>query len=506
MKYEIDTVNTELVITNSGEIVRFSLMAYNKKKELFEDDDPFKYVNAYLANVPAKLQDRLFEQLSVTQQELKNLSGTVEMKYNRIKKQLVKLASMIDSEDIEEWIDAYGDLPIPSSLKKEYTPADRDRNKTYLRHEYRGLLMLAIAGRLMVGVFGEYMELYSDVSGKFKEHDLIRMLYGTWLRHHEAMYRLQRYVEASIKQHNLGEQAIIGGLSSLELVEFFLANIFIRRLSITPIDTNLQSGGLMAAVYKGYNTVKNNLSEKFSPLTDKTSTAKKNSRDEGSNWSMLELYKVTQQVGFDDIAIHRHIAHDVHTLLGHIDSSAPLAYLDDSIKNIERRLSAIPLQEHAVLLVQWVLRTHIPPRLIYNLDKPDVMRLMALTQVLLWHWEFEDLALMITAVTDRETLVSHSRVNLPKRQVKTNPMEEFNNAFPYHKLTRTASRDRNPAHAAISKFNESMLACWLKNNPPDYLKPHARSVEVNRRGSLAPDNLITQLAEMLVFIEKRNTQ
>lgn len=503
MKYNINPDELTLVVEHHGREITWSVEAYRKKTDLIAEDDGFSYLNAYIAYLSDKRQTVLFEQL-VKIHDVFNSLGVPDVKYQKLKEHVVAFVELIDAEHLHEWVTNVSTIPIPTSLKGDYSSSDRDRDKTYLRYEYSGLLVLALVGRFMLGILGEYMKQYSDrVGNEFKEYSAMRLLDDTWLNYYEATDRLRRYIQASIRQHSLSESAIIGGLSSFELSVFFLANIFIRRLAITPMDASLASGGLMAAVYKGYNTVKNNLSDKFSPLTDKTAMASDSRQEDGSNWSKLELYKITQQVGFDDLAIHKYMVNDTHRLAAQIDGTLPLAQLRECLANTTRRMGRFPLQDHAIILTQWVLRTHMPCRMIYNLDKPEVMQLMGLAQALLWHWGFHDIALLVTTEIDRKTLVSGSLSNRPKRQVKTSPMEEFNNVYPYHKLTRTASRDRNPAHAAISTFNESMLSCWLKNNPPSYMKAYAKEIEVDERGCLAPEDLITQLAEMLVYIEKR---
>lgn len=505
MNYNINPDDLQLIIEHQGQELVWSVEAYRKKTDLIAEDDGFTYLNSYISSIPARKQTALFNQLAVIHGNFNSL-GLPDAKYKRLKESVVAFVELIDAEHLHDWVNNVSRIPIPTSLKTDYSASDRDRDKTYLRHEYGGLLVLAIVGRFMLGILGEYMKNYSDrVGNEFKEYSAMRLLDDTWLNYYEATDRLRRYIQASIRQHSLSESAIIGGLSSFELSVFFLANIFIRRLAITPMDASLASGGLMAAVYKGYNTVKNNLSDKFSPLTDKTAMASDSRQEDGSNWSKLELYKITQQVGFDDLAIHKYMVNKTHDLATQIDPSLPVAMLDECIKNIHKRLTKPALQDHAIVLTQWVLRTHIPCRMVYNLTKPEVMNLMALAQALLWHWEFYDIALLITTEIDRTTLVTCSLSNRPKRQVKTSPMEDFNNVYPYHKLTRTASRDKNPAHAAISTLNESMLSCWLKNNPASFMKTYAKQIEVDERGCLAPEDLITQLAEMLVHIEKRST-
>lgn len=507
MNYNINPDDLRLVIDHRGRVLVWSIEAYRKKTDLIAEDDGFVWLNSYINSLTAAKQNELFDQLEVVHDNF-NMLGMPDTKYKRLKESVVAFVELIDAEHLHYWVDNVSKIPLPTSLKTEYSASDRDRDKTYLRHEYSGLLVLAIVGRFMLGIFGEYMKNYVDrVGNDFKEYSAMRLLDDTWLNHYEATDRLRRYIQASIRQHSLSESAIIGGLSSYELNVFFLANIFIRRLAITPMDASLASGGLMAAVYKGYNTVKNNLADKFSPLTDKTAMASDSRQEDGSNWSRLELYKITQHVGFDDLAIHRYMLNDTHRLASQIDDTLPQAMLNACLTNVFRRgLTRLPLQNHAIILMQWVLRTHVPSRMIYNLNKSEVMNLMALAQALLWHWGFKDISLLITTQIDRTTLVAGSLSNRPKRQVKTSPMEDFNAVYPYHKLTRTASRDKNPAHAAISALNESMLSCWLKNNPAPFMKPYAMEIEIDERGCLAPEDLITQLAEMLVFIEKRAVQ
>lgn len=488
-----------LVIEHDGRLTEWDITGF-KRTPVAKSQDEFNHINEYCDYLSHRRQTDLFDKLVKVHDVFQGF-GDFNLKQQRLTKAVTELFGIIDEEHITDWVKNVSQIPIATNLKEKYSEHDKDPHKTYLRAEYYGLVMLMIALRFMTGIWGEYLHHnHKKVGTNFKEYTALRLLDKTWVSSCDATTRLRLYVEAWIKQNGKSEAAVMGGVSSFELPVFVLATIMVRKLTTGSMDADLDNGGIVVNIYRGLMTVLNDLAGKFSALSDKTAHVKDNRNEDQSNWSTCELYKIVQPMSAGQVVTISHFVNQTHDVAHQIDPTLDLDLLDECIENI-LKLPGFSVEQHAALLAQWTLSPAVPCRIFYQESRTNVLRLVALAQALLWHWDFPDLALLITTQADRTRLVTGPQAHRVKKRVRNDPMAELDIKYPYHKPNKIKPRDNNPAHQAISLFKEDLRSCWLYHNPPPFMEAFSKEVEIDERGSLAPDDLSTQLAQLLVHTE-----
>ena len=495
-----DGEDYKLIIEHDGKKTEWDIAGF-KRTPVAKSQEEFDYINQYCAYLSHRRQTDIFEKLVDVHNVFQGF-GDFNLKQQKLTKAVTNLFGIIDEEHIMDWVKNVSNIPIATNLKEKYSEHDKDPHKTYLRNEYYGLVMLMITLRFMTGIWGQYLyHNHKKVGTDFKEYTALRLLDKTWVASCEPTVRLRQYVEAWIKQNNKSEAAVMGGVSSYELPVFVLATIMVRKLTTGSMDAELDNGGIVVNIYRGLMTVLNDLAGKFSALADKTAHIKDSRNEDQSNWSTCELYKIMQPMSAGQIITISYFVDQTYSLANQIDPTLPKAILDQCIDNISK-LPNYTVEQHSALLAQWTLSPAVRCRIFYHESKDKVLNLVALAQALLWHWDFPDLALLITTQADKTRLVTGAQAHRVKKRVRNDPMAELDSRYPYHKPNKIKPRDNNPAHQAISMFKEDLRSCWLQHNPPLFMKEYAEEVEIDDRGSLAPDDLSTQLAELLVHTGK----
>lgn len=501
MRFNIkDGDEYELLVEHKSKVITWDVSAF-KKRDSSTEQSEWVYVNQYIKTLPDYKQDDLFNAMSRVKDKFDDF-----IKFEYKHKALIALVgdyfNLVDEEDIMNWVKSDSDIPVATNLKMQHDSNDKDPDKTYLYSDYFGLITLNIALRFMTGIWAEYLKRYHTTLGtKFKEYVALQLMDKTWLMSSTAVARLLRYIEAWINQKSVSESAVISGVSSFEFPLYVISQVLVRTLSaVSPTDA-IDSGGLIVHVHKQVNTVLDGAHLSFDIISDKTKRMRGGSDGEQSNWSIAELYKITEPVPTGRKEIIRYFVNQVHNLASQLEPNLPAELLDECISNI-LNLPNYTIQEHAVILSQWTLRSHVPCRIFYELTKEEVMKLMALSQALLWFWEFEDLALLMTATIDRSRMAMGRASTRTRKRVRNDPMSALDEAYPYHKPSKSKPRDNNPAHKAISSLKDDLASCWIVHNAPPTMSEYAEEIKINENGSLIPAEIATDLAELFVKTEE----
>lgn len=502
MHFELDPNNKRLNVVHKADVVCFDIGDALGRLAGAKNPKVYDYVNAYTATLPETKQVMLFELMKKAHLCLSetNLFSVHHQQLTNIATQIYEI---IDYDLLLGWVEYDGVVPFPTTIPKEYSEKDKDRNMTYLNHEYAGLAVLSIALRFMFPIWGGYIELYKGDLGTIrKEYIAFRLLDHSWIVNCEPYHRLIRYVEAWIRRHNKESVGVLGGISSMDFSNYLQSGLMIRHIASCDMDKSIDRSGLVSGIYGALNTKFNDINRKFATIRDKIySSADSSGGSEESNFSNMEQYKVVQPLSFGEIAICRHFCNDTEQLLHQVDPTAPQELLHACLANISANYN-FRIQHHAVLLTQWVLQSKIPSRLVYYLNKPELLKIIAVAQTLLWHWGYPDLAVIITARCATETLVSTTHMTEVKRRVTNGAMETLDKLYPYKRGSSGKSRNNNPAHKAIDDLNNGLSNCWLEYHSPSFMNDYIRTVTNDLRGGLPPDDFIGQLATMIVKVNE----
>lgn len=459
MELQLAGDNTlKLVDHYTGEEIPWNVSIFERTR-LSTIDNLFRDINGYWTRVP---ENRL-RQIWNIYAEIREVFNTI-FDFNQLTLTLMELVSklyeLMPIDEIENWVKFYGKVKYPDVLEIEHDPLDPNPGRTYLRSDYHGLIVLTVSLRPMVPIWGEYMSrIRTDTSSTFKEFMAMKLLTKTYVINNPYTERLKIYIQSSIKIPNKSaiednSSAILAGLGTDELPDWLLAFVAVRRMSVVEIDASKERGSIISNIY-GY------VSHAIKDLDRKFGGAIKEKRPEGNSnkkedeISQLESYRVKHEVSYGEISLFSIYGRDVHGVAKAIDPTIPDDLVDYCQQHISNLLD-LPITRQHITLVQWITATVIPSRAIYTLHKADLLRLMGVTQAILKHWGFHELAIVATAEPHQGS-ANVSILMEVKHRLSPEIVSELNKLYPYTDPTdKDSSKKANYGIKAITTFHKEV--------------------------------------------------
>lgn len=463
-------------------------------------DRVFTDINAYWAQLPPNRQEDIWE-VYKTIHEIIMADYDPRSILDKLKIQVKYLYDLMPLEEIKHWMLFHSSIRIPSNLKTEYDEANPP-DRTYLRSDYQDLVALSIAVRPMVPIWGEYIgRTKSEHGTTFKELMALKLLYHTYLMQCVPMERLRMYIESSVQHSSQGGPsfaAVLGGLGTTELPEWLMANIVVRRISVVPVSANDDTAQIISNVHHYINNALRSLDRRFKGrVTEKIQPSA--SGEDPNNISSAEMYKVKQEVCDGDLVTLNVYTERVYDMAAQVIPEASQETIDLCLFHI-KALENLPIHEHQVVLAQWVMTKALPARTIPLLNKPALMRALAVTQAALWQWGFYDLAAMATAEplsagSDTMINIIESRGRIPKEL-----MDKLIELFPYQHHPRGKNqsvRQTNVASRAIDAFCALIdRSDWRLHAPTELIA--LSSSTGNTKKLIVPADMRAQLASLII--------
>lgn len=471
-------------------------------------DRVFNDINAFWAQLPPSRQENIWDVYS-TIHEILMTDYESRSILEKLKIQVKYLYDLMPLEEIKHWMLFHSNIRIPSSLKTEYdelNPPDR----TYLRSDYQDLVSLAIAVRPMIPIWGEYIgRTKSEHGTTFKESMALRLLYYTYLMQCVPMERLRTYIESSVAHSSQGGPsfaAVLGGLGTTELPEWLMANIVVRRISVVPVSAADETAQIISNVHHFINNALRSLDRRFKGrVTEKSQPSA--SGEDPNNISSAEMYKVKQEVCDGDLVTLNVYTERVYDMAAMVIPEASQETIDLCLLHV-KALENLPIHPHQVVLAQWVMTRALPARTIPLLNKPSLMRALAITQAALWQWGFYDLAAMTTAEplsAGGDTMINiiESRGRIPKEQ-----MDKLIEQYPHQHHPRGKNqsvRQTNVASRAIDAFCALIdRSDWRLHAPTELIA--LSSSTGNTKKLIVPADMRAQLANLIIRLQTGRTE
>lgn len=494
MQMYLDPDDKKIMITShQGKSIRWNVSTYNRI-DMEGYTDNFREINRFLTTRTDVQQQQIFEVLG----EIRELFDEI-MPFNVLQGELTelvaKLYAHISLDELEFYINYKATINYPTDLKESYGLSDVNRSRTYLKHEYQGLVLIVLALRIMVPIWGEYMNTNDGrVGSQFKHYRALHIMYSTPLMHSPQMTRLREYVDTNIIGSKDRSNAVLAGISTEELPEYILADLLVRGISTKSLDATPQGSSIITQVYAHVKRSVRDVVRRFHPTEEKFRGGD-NEREDRS--SQLEQYKKTQSVSIGDIEMHKFSLTQYEDLLLKIDPSMDLSKLAECQAVIKSRPKLV-IENHNILLVQWVIAAAPAeePRCVPELNYLEMLGLIAATQAILWHWGFLDLALIVTSAIDREQMAMTTG---SRTQASRSTMNILNEVYPYQQTNKSPSNNKNLAHLAVDEYEKHLRNRYLKPKVPRGLKEYYES-NASSHGWLCPNDILTQLTNMLAFI------
>lgn len=409
---------------------------------------------------------------------------------------------------LSDWINDNQQIIYPpaGTLLLDHDPHDLNPARTYIRRDYIGLVHLTIALRPMLPIWGEYLKRVKDDSGNdYKEYAAFYLLSKTDVMDWEPMERLRLYADALMSADNKkGVAHIMTGLGTEETVEWMVARICARRLTVVNVDASMAGAGNIITNVHGY--INNGLRALDRAFGGKIINKRPDDLQPGEDISNIDIYKVKQSVSMGDIETFTVYCENPIRVAGHLDQTIPEGMVLTCL-NIAQQLEEMEIYPHHVNLLKWIFRELLPPQAIPCLYKKEMLSMMAVAQAALWHWGFFEIAAMVMATED--TSSNDEAFGLEVRQRFSNEtVEKLMRWYPHVDLSdkqRVTDRKQNFAAQAIELLvDEFAVRRWNYHGAPELLNAVASSRGYPLPKAITvPANILELLAQLVIFLAER---
>lgn len=421
------------------------------KTTLKDADGFFKEINAYFEQLPLNIQQSLFDVYKDINDAFDDVMN-YQVLYEELKTLVARFYSLIPWGHYVGWLQRSIQLNMPQdgSVPDDFTGLNErhyKRETTYVKSEYWELIALSMYLRPMIGVFGRYMDI-STAGTNMKEYKAYKLLDKSEIKNLAPMKQFIEYVEALVSRESIPTSSIIGGLGTSELPLWLVSRTIVRKVAVTHQEDNI-----IKIVYTYITQQLKSLNSKFKGLVrDKRVDGGGNEED---NISVFENIKVKQVISDGDLVVLSTYTEDYVKLAHLVDPTVDPARVELCVQNARTGM-AKRSEVHQKTLTQWVMSHVLPPKAIPTLNKQALLRSIGITQSILWHWGFLDLALLLTVervITDHMVFTPNTRSNLSKHY----PIE-FAKLYPHYREPTSRNKDvrhQNVAYIAIEGKDSS---------------------------------------------------
>lgn len=495
--------NNTLVISDSGEEIHFDISFY-KAAKINQIVDVFSVANRYMEEMDKRKREHLFSLYISAKQILMNMEiiEVADAKLMNVIKQIIEL---IDIEALQYFINVRSGIIIPSDVKVSFSdvPEMFERGRTYLRHEYVELVMLAVTLRWILPIWGEYMILIKDIVSDYTCEDRAYGLLATSvIPNHNSYKRLLHYIEQSFNGNVKTTASTVSGIGVCNLPKWLCSLSIVRRLTIIDLVTNVKSPNIINTLH-GYVTDSiNNLEKKFKEPIKTKKPAGSSSTDGEKDPSFLETYRTKQDIAYGEIDAVNVWLENIPRLARAIDPTIPeqliMAVIDRS-----DQLEHQELGNHNLILTQWVLSSVVPVAIFDTIDKISVIRGMIATQAILHHWGMHELALLVTGINLKTQI---NTMNDRPIRPSEDQIKRLDEIYPYKRVYNSKTSKGKPTNYGLIAISE--LAAQLVRHRKAVRTPafvRASDVPtVDRHGHMAtPANIIPLLADLLIKVDNQ---
>lgn len=510
----------DLVIRHQTEELVYSITEEVIKTSQKYGFDHFEQINAYWAQCAPELQSQIF-QIYCQIYSVLSTSADIQSMTRALRPLTVALLNLHPFDDLYYWIWVKSDLLVPSGIKWAFNP-DEDtswtREKTYLEDDYRRLVAMTLAMRVMLPVWEEFiLQTKKETGSTFKEYQAFDLISGSEIMSSEAMKRLEVFVINTIPKDRNKDAAVFSGVSSEDFPEWILAVTVVKRLTSADIRGINSDHTLVTYLHNYIDQRSRSLENRTGKIKPKYS-GDSSSSDENSNHSKLEGFKIKETIAEGDIAtIRRYLGRAVEQVTGQIPMTGlsltnRLSRDENMVKYVQMSLESVKplfneiLTHQQVTIAAWVLADYIPCQSMPYLNKSDILKIIAFAQAYLWSKGHYSLAGLVSAIPRNFLDAGGSMIADNKTRMDTANVAEIGRLFPY--LKRTSSRAKNvkstnPTLTAIETMVEEISYYqWTLTLPPQWVA-ELQGTEIALRYRI-PENIRDLLAALIIELDVRD--
>lgn len=498
-----DGLQETKIVFGKHELVFDTSMYAKATQNSLTATEAFKAFNAFLAWMGPKVGSVVFEHYKNIATIFNDVMDP-DIRNRQLVREVQLLYNALPEKQVMHWLLFHSGLqPAPGSTNVIYEGAAEER--TYLTEDYKKLMGLSLALRPMIPVWGHYIALTGGSSGSdFKEYNALALIDECWLIQSDACHRLLSYLENSIEKSTDINSAVLGGLGTEEIPNYLLGLSLIRRLAVGNLYPEKKEDSLIANTY---NYIFKNVMGGFGRQFVGGIREKRNpEQSDSDSISIPENYKIKQTIPDGELELSIIYSERPFDVIQKIELGVSPDKLAACLAAINPILQA-DILEHYVILTQYIVAPAVAPESILNLTKLGLLNMIAVTQAVLWHWEFYDLAALITAtpiISDDPDVFdgcdSRSRISEVLKDQLVELFPHFvrsggNNPPPLEKQRR----QNNPGAKAVEEIAKNIVYNEWHLNCPSELLALSSAIPPGRRMN-TPIDIKNQLARLIIKI------
>jgi hypothetical protein len=461
-----------------------------KSASIVDRECLFDNLNELIEKLPVESQDALWEIYSTVRTIFDSVYDHQEMQ-KLLKVQVAKLYTVIQYGDVRSFVYRSGSINFPTNLKTEYSENDhRTRNyeaRTYLKDEYVDLVILVLAFRFMVPIWGEYVTIVTKTAGNlFKEGTAMDLLRESSIVEWGPMKRLRSYIEFSIDNNHIGLRVLFGGLSTVEIPKHLMALAVVRKLAVSPLNPKTDSDNLIKILYNFVTGTNGRMDSRFGGNVGPKRLIKENGEEDNS--SVWDMYKINQDVPDGDKILVEVFTENVVLMAQKVYPDINLSKVDSCLVR-SCKLTRLNVAPHQMALCKWVMGKVIAPDSIEALSMTALLNVMAVTQAVLWEMGLPELAIAVTAsrvmLDADDTFTAIESNKLDKALV-----ERLHVLYPYWRQDTgklNPAKRTNLAIQAIQTVSKEANVCEWHSNAPNKLNNEFAQLSVSKTWRLSSD-------------------
>lgn len=496
---------TALRLDHKGEEMVLSAGSYHSAA-ILNRETLFKETNDFIATLPQESQDRLWELYKqvaeyLSSEEIRS-SYFVRGGIETVSKELYKIVTY---SNLRAYVDR-ADLTIPPDVSEKFEEFnERGRNyrsRTYIKSDYMDMVALALGLRFMVPIWGMYIQNISSVNGNgYKESEAVKLVELAGMDVWPPFIRMNEYIEASVDK-DISMTMVMAGLSSEEVPRHLMAMALVRKISIGPVSTSVERDSLARILFNYVTGTHLRMDGRFQSVTGIVQAKRSRNIDKGDedNSSVWDDYSQSTDITEGDRQMIEVFTENVSVIVNRTAPDLDLARVQQCIaicsKHEER-----PIEHFQKAIIFWVIRS-ISPEARELLLKLTDFRLMGISQAILDHWGFHELAILVSAEEffheDGEAFMpTETRNKITKQQA-----EILDRQYPYYRQETKRQEPGKRSNVAVIAID--MVVDWMSGRA---WKPHAPRDIVEKIPLLAQTghmyisgDIKRQLADMIIHV------
>ena len=245
MEFDILTTTTMNINHRNQQIKNISLAEFKSQIKVNGNGDiisPFKEINQFLkTQVSMSDQDKIFSIYKEIIDELVDIIFDIDMVVEYVSNKISVVYDIIKVDDIQKWMEENNLFQIPAGVSEKFT-GEYDKDRTYNKAKYKGLIALSTAAKMIVPIWGEFTPIQKTAIGTTQlPIPMLNMLRKSSIIDSQQYKDYETYAEATIAAGQHSPEHIVALMGTDMNVIVNIANNFVKKIAMATNTQNAQA-------------------------------------------------------------------------------------------------------------------------------------------------------------------------------------------------------------------------------------------------------------------------